>query len=127
MKLVIAGSREIADYKLIDWGVSGIVDERITQIVSGRTKGVDLLGEQYAIKHNINVKPFPITKEDWEKYGKKAGMIRNKVMADYCDAAITFWDGKSPGTRGMNSLMQKYLVSEYDFSKWGVIIKYFRK
>jgi hypothetical protein len=34
----------------------------------------------------------------WDIYGKRAGMIRNQEMVDFCDILISFWDGKSTGT-----------------------------
>lgn len=43
---------------------------------------------------------------DWDRLGKKAGMVRNAQMADYADAAIVFWDGKSNGTANMISNMK---------------------
>ena len=44
------------------------------------------------------IKRFPA---DWGKYGKKAGIIRNRAMAEYADALLAYWDGKSSGTRNM--------------------------
>ncbi len=37
----------------------------------------------------------------WDIHGKSAGHIRNAEMADYADALIAFWDGKSRGTANM--------------------------
>ena len=42
-----------------------------------------------------------IIQADWQKYGKRAGPIRNKEMADYADTLIAFWDGQSRGTKNM--------------------------
>lgn len=44
------------------------------------------------------MKVFPA---DWNKYGKKAGPIRNKKMANYAEALLAIWDGKSCGTKNM--------------------------
>jgi hypothetical protein len=38
---------------------------------------------------------------DWDKHGKGAGMLRNRVMADTATHLIAFWDGKSHGTQDM--------------------------
>ena len=35
------------------------------------------------------------------KYGRCAGLIRNKEMAEVGDYIICFWDGKSRGTKSM--------------------------
>lgn len=50
------------------------------EIVSGHCVGAGRLGELYAEKHNAQVKIFPAA---WEKYGKRAGSMRNKQMVDY--------------------------------------------
>ncbi len=57
------------------------------------------------IKNNIKIIEFPA---DWEKFGKKAGYIRNEEMAKYSDSCIVFWDGKSKGTKHMIELAKKY-------------------
>lgn len=97
MKVIIAGTRDIKDYKLVVDTIqkSGY---NITEVVSGCATGVDWLGEQWARTNNIPVKEMPA---DWNRYGKSAGPYRNKAMAEYADAAIVIWDGKSRGTRNM--------------------------
>ncbi len=97
MKTIIAGSRDIDDYDVIKTAVlnSGYV---ITEVVSGRAKGVDKLGERWATDNNIPVKEFPA---HWNTYGKTAGFRRNNEMAKYADALIAVWDGRSKGTRHM--------------------------
>jgi hypothetical protein len=75
------------------------------EIVSGKAKGADTLGELYANENNIKIIEFPA---DWEKFGKKAGYIRNEEMAKYSDSCIVFWDGKSKGTKHMIELAKKY-------------------
>ena len=97
MKVIIAGGRKIIDYSLVEKAVkeSGF---DITEVVSGKARGVDLLGETWAVHHNLPVKLFPA---DWTKYRNGAGPIRNKQMAEYADALIVVWDGKSSGTADM--------------------------
>ena len=77
---------------------------KITEVVCGCAIGVDRLGQQWAIGNNIPVKEMPA---DWNKYGKPAGHIRNNQMADYADAAIIVWDGKSFGSKNMILQMMK--------------------
>lgn len=98
MKTIIAGPRTIFDYATVVAAVhaSGFT---ITEVVSGKALGVDILGERYAILHDIPIKPFPAK---WKKYGKyEAGFIRNEEMAQYADALIAVWDGQSSGTKHM--------------------------
>jgi len=97
MKTIIAGSRDIDDYDAIKTAVvnSGYV---ITEVVSGKAKGVDKLGEKWATDNNVPVKEFPAY---WNTYGKTAGFRRNNEMAKYADALVAVWDGRSKGTRHM--------------------------
>jgi len=97
MRTIIAGSRGITSYDAVCIAIeaSGI---EITEVVSGTAKGVDTLGERYAIENNIPIKRFPAK---WKEFGKRAGLLRNTEMAEYAEALIAIWDGKSPGTRDM--------------------------
>jgi len=101
MKLIIAGSRTIKQYHLIESFINQTIQENnleITEVVSGTCKGPDLLGENWAVKNGVPVKRFP---PNWRLYGLSAGIIRNHQMGDYADILIAFWDGKSHGTKDM--------------------------
>lgn len=97
MKVIIAGSRNIKDYKLVVDAIraSGY---SITEVVSGCATGVDTLGEQWARANDIPIKEMPA---DWARHGNSAGPQRNRAMAEYADAAIVVWDGYSRGSRNM--------------------------
>lgn len=97
MKTIIAGSRDIGDYRLVCAAVSAF-GEDVTEVVSGACRGVDKLGETWAAARSIPVKRFPA---DWDKFGKSAGPIRNRQMAAYAEALVALWDGKSKGTKNM--------------------------
>jgi hypothetical protein len=99
-KVIIAGSREFNDYaflkqKLIHL-LQNINDE--IEIVSGRARGADLLGEQFACEMGYKIKYFV---PDWDGLGKRAGFVRNRDMAEYADACVVFWKNKSKGTANM--------------------------
>lgn len=97
MKTIIAGSRTITDYSIVKKAIqeSGF---NITEVVCGLAKGVDLLGEQYAMENKIPVKYFPA---DWNTYKSSAGPMRNEQMGDYADALIAVYENKSKGTTHM--------------------------
>lgn len=107
MKLIIAGGRNFNSYVLL----SKVCDEYLDSIsnapgtrfenivcVSGRAEGADRLGERYAVSRGFSQALFPA---NWRKEGRRAGFIRNARMAEYADALLAFWDGKSPGTANM--------------------------
>jgi hypothetical protein len=99
MRTIIAGSRVITDYSIVETAVaqSGFKDQ-ITEVVSGTAPGVDQLGEQWARAHEIPISRFPA---NWQQFGKRAGYVRNSKMAENADALIAVWDGKSKGTKHM--------------------------
>ena len=103
MKVVIAGSRDISDRLGL---VKAIVQSGfdITEVVSGKARVIDTLGETWAAANDIVVKQFPA---DWTKHGNAAGPIRNAMMAEYADAAIIIWNGESKGTLNMIKNMHK--------------------
>jgi len=93
MILAVVGSRDITDYDLVK-NVLDILE--FDEIVSGGAIGVDSLAKRYAIENNIPIKVFL---PDWNSYGKQAGFIRNIDIVSYCDKLVSFWNGKSPGTK----------------------------
>jgi hypothetical protein len=98
MKVIIAGSREFADYELLKKAMSECGFE-VTEVVSGHAPGADALGERWADDNGIPIKPFPA---EWEKYGNKAaGPLRNEKMAQYGEALVAFVSQKSKGTVDM--------------------------
>jgi hypothetical protein len=98
MKVIIAGGRDFDNYNLLQEKCDELINSNLTEIVSGRAKGADTLGERYAKEQGFDTKLFPA---DWKTHGRKAGFIRNKQMADYGEMLIAFWDGKSSGTKNM--------------------------
>ena len=104
MRVIIAGSRDIAEYTDV---YEAILESRwkddITEVVSGGARGVDKLGERFAREHNLPVSHFLA---NWNKHGKAAGYIRNQEMAMNADALIAVWDMKSKGTANMIEVAQ---------------------
>lgn len=97
MSLAIVGSRTFADFDLLQQAVDALRETQdVTCIVSGGAQGADKLGERYAAKHSLKINVF---EPDWKKYGKVAGMIRNKDIVAAADHVLAFWDGKSKGTK----------------------------
>lgn len=108
MKLIIAGSRRLRTDKELVWLVAdGIMThglrDKVSEVVSGGARGIDLAGEAWAELRGIPIKRFPA---DWDRYGKAAGPIRNQAMAEYGDALLAIWDNQSLGTKHMISSMR---------------------
>ncbi len=67
----------------------------IKRIVSGGATGADHLAEQYGKDFQ---KELVIYKADWNKYGRKAGPLRNSLIVDNIDRLIAFPSEQSRGT-----------------------------
>ena len=65
-------------------------------IVSCGAKRADTYAQEYAVKDNIPLIEFL---PDYQKYGRKAPLLRNLKIVDNCDSLLAFWDGKSRGTK----------------------------
>ena len=95
-KVIVAGSRGFSNYKLLKETCNKVLREK------KKTHNViiisDTFVEMYANEEKLDLEIFPA---DWKKYGKSAGFRRNEQMAEFADALIAFWDGKSHGTKHM--------------------------
>ena len=117
IRIIIAGGRDFTDrhqmgtelwklfggFKLSTW-------ERV-EVVCGMCCGAELLGKDWATMQALDIKEMPA---DWDRYGKRAGYIRNEQMAKCAKNGnpygylVAFWDGRSRGTRNM---IEKALVA----------------
>ena len=105
MRLIIAGSRHLSlDVEGIQAFINYLGIENITEVVCGKAKGIDTSGELWAKANGIPVQPFPA---EWDQYGKAAGHIRNKAMAEYGDELLIIWNQKSRGSANMIQNMDK--------------------
>jgi hypothetical protein len=123
MKLIIAGSRTLD----IGWfGVSSALYlsriSEVSEVVCGMARGIDLAGREFAAEDwrqdypQCSSSPIPVAEfpADWDKYGKGAGHIRNKQMAEYADALLLIWDGESRGSSNMKENMLKLNKPVYE-------------
>lgn len=117
-KVIIAGSRGFDNYELLKKRMDKLLQKKKPEdieIVSGTAKGADSLGERYAKERGYTLKRLPA---EWDKYGKRAGYIRNYEMAVYADACVVFWDEESNGTRNMiySAKVRKIQLRAFDFN-----------
>ena len=115
MRTIIAGPRSVTNYNQVVVGIDRALSQSlisITEVVSGRAKGVDELGARWARENGIPVKGFPADWKDFTppckvkenaygKYNVLAGLKRNIEMARYADALIAIWNRVSTGTGHM--------------------------
>lgn len=108
MRLIVAGGREFKNVRLLYVWLDAIkakMDAKgITMtIVEGGARGADTMGREWAKSRGVKYETF---EADWNRYGVKAGGIRNQEMADYAaltpnSGLLAFWNGQSTGTKDM--------------------------
>lgn len=138
-RAIIAGSRSIKDYELLEQAIeeSGF---DITTVISGNAYyGVDKLGEQWAVNNGVTLELYPadwkdlshpdavIVNSKWgQPYDAVAGHRRNEVMATKAEVLVLVWDGKSKGSKdmleraerhGLRVYVKKVNTAEYDKKK----------
>lgn len=107
-EIIINGSRRFLNYAYLriivkQFVIDHHIDPKDIEIISGGAKGADTLAIRFAHEYNLKL---TIMYPDWDKNGKRAGIIRNIDMLDYAmydpediPILISFWDGKSRGTK----------------------------
>lgn len=91
MKLAIIGSRNCPEIDILSH-LKNIPDT----IISGGARGADTYAREFARTHGLKlIEFFP----DYDKYGKRAPLVRNKLIVEECDCLLAFWDGQSHGTK----------------------------
>nr|WP_232337682.1 DUF2493 domain-containing protein [Deinococcus arboris] len=80
--LIIAGSRDLYRPDLVSLAVQDwLLEHRpVSEVISGGAKGTDATGEAWAAAGGYPVRRFPA---DWHRYGRTAGLRRNRQMAEY--------------------------------------------
>ena len=112
MKVAVIGGRDFDNWNLLDdtlWGFfrgrgqnDGETD--ITEIISGAARGADSLAAQWAKEQGVKLTEFPA---DWDRFGKRAGFIRNEDIVKAADFVLAFWTGKSKGTANSLSIAKR--------------------
>lgn len=109
-KIIINGSRDFNNYTYLrlmlkEYIMTNQINPELIEIISGGAKGADTLAIKFAKEYNLNYK---VMNADWNKYGKRAGIIRNAEMLTYAISnpndiviLISFWNGTSKGTKHM--------------------------
>ena len=111
--VIVAGSRSFNDLSLMYSKLDYYLQKQDkVLIVHGGANGADKCAAMYAKDKNIETKVFL---PDWNKHGKKAGILRNIAMFEYASqfqnrGCVVFWDGKSKGTQNDIELSEKYNV-----------------
>ena len=116
MKLLVTGGRFWFNRIETDLFLEFIHEhEGITTLIHGDAAGADTLCGEWAIRNNIAVEVYPITKEDWRRLGNKAGPIRNQQMIDdgKPDMLVAF-----PGANGTADMKRRAKRHKLEIMEW---------
>lgn len=92
MRVLVCGSREWTDYKMIDFVLTdfALYNAPLT-VIHGAARGADSLAGMWAHNHGVPEEAHPA---DWRGNGRAAGPLRNKQMLDTgVDRVLAFKDG----------------------------------
>lgn len=104
-KLAICGSRDInLSYLTVADLVSKLVTHERVEVVSGGAKGVDASALKFSQEMYLKYTEFPA---DWKTYGKAAGPIRNKQIAEYADQLLVIRYPDSKGSLNVAAEFRK--------------------
>lgn len=103
MRVLVCGGREYADFQRL----CSVLDlvlfypnralERV--LIHGAARGADTMAGEWAKAHRWKVEPYPVTKAEWDEFGKRAGHMRNTRMLveGKPDLVIAFPGGAGTG------------------------------
>lgn len=99
MRILVCGGRDYKDtHRLVE--VLTLLHEvtPIETIIEGGARGADRLARNYAQLMDIPVETYDA---EWDKYGKRAGPIRNRRMIDEGKPTLVVAFPGGSGTRNM--------------------------
>lgn len=115
MRILVTGSRDWEDYRTIYAALEAIAHEhdlyyepdeygntlpdpdKMTVVHGACPTGADEWADQWAIS-NCDMRLVERHPADWEKFGKRAGFLRNKEMVDLgADVCLAFIKNNSKG------------------------------
>jgi hypothetical protein len=80
VRVLICGSRTFGDYESVSVVLAGFAGRNLdVTVIHGAAPGADSLAARWAKEYGYDVQAFPA---DWDRYGKRAGYVRNQQMLD---------------------------------------------
>lgn len=105
MRALVCGGREFKDRFYLFTVLDQLkIRHGIDSVIHGGARGADILAGEWAEEHNL---PVAVYKADWNRWGSRAGLIRNQLMLDQGrpDIVVAFRGGA--GTAHMVNIARK--------------------
>jgi len=105
-RVLCSGSREWIDARTVFADLDALLSrhpEGLIVVHGSARRGADRVVHMWCRQHRENVleEPHPVTPDEWDALGNKAGPLRNQRMVDLgADMMLAWVRGASPGTRG---------------------------
>jgi len=104
MRLLVTGGRDFADRQKLFDALDMVHDfTPVSLLIAGGARGADTLAIEWAKERGIN---YHIEKAQWGRFGKSAGIIRNKQMLEMKPNLVVAFAGGN-GTRDMVNRSKK--------------------
>lgn len=126
MRVLVCGGRDFQDDDAIDFMAYHLCKfhEAIpfSVLIHGAARGADSIAGWWADEMGIPTEEYPISKQDWNTHGKRAGYLRNKQMYDEGrpDLVMAF-----PGGNGTQNMVD--IATRGKTEVWQSRRIYFRK
>ena len=122
-RVIIAAVTRFSNYDLLKNKCDEFLHDKLDRgiiVVSGSAIGTFSLGERYAKEKGYMMEVFSA---DWEKYGDRAGYMRDFQMVSSADALIAFWEGESKKGKSMIDFARRtgiqVFVPQYEYLNSG--------
>jgi len=122
LRVLVCGGRNYNDITTLNAVLDKVnTDLGIAYIIEGGARGADRLAGSWAIRNEVGLEQYPA---NWNRYGKRAGYLRNVQMAEEGkpDMIITFPGGI--GTQMMRDIGKKKHIPVYRHDEWMMTTKY---
>ena len=112
MRVLVTGGRDYNNASRIE---AAIVDFGVTELAHGGARGADSLAGSIAERRGL---PVTVYFADWQRDGKAAGHIRNRIMLNNFkpDAVIAFKGGKGTSNMVEYAKSKGYKIIDIDFT-----------
>ena len=109
MRVLVCGGRDFDDVAFVHEKLTELHNSHghFQAVIHGDAKGVDSIAAEWAVLHGITELPNPA---NWDKYGARAGPIRNTKMLKMHrpDLVVVF-----PGGNGTKDMHRKATKAGY--------------